>query len=277
MFARKLPIVAVALLLVLAGCTGGGGGGAAPATDTDAPTDAPSDAGVDSETGGDTSGERGSLDLTEPEVALRDAGSFTATWRFSGVDEDGVEGAVAYTYRADLDGERAHVSWTAEEGGESTTGVFETFTADGTTFTRITSDDSAFYQAQPQEEFDVLAQSLGRTTIYDTDVDGLTRVGTETFDGVRVTRYELSEADAMLWAGLGTTGTEPDDLAEFEVDYTVLVDGDGLARYESWSFTGTTNDGVTTSGSWAYELTDVGTTAVPDPDWLADAKAQTGN
>ena len=277
MVASKLPIVAVALLLVLAGCTGGGGGGGGDGgavTDTATPAD-PGDAGA-ADAGSDTGATTGSLELADPETALQSAGSFTSTWQFSGVDEEGVESVLTYTYRADLDAQRAHVTWGVEETGEASSGTFETFTADGTAYTRIGSDDSVFYQAQPQEEFDVLSQSLAQTAIYGTDVEGLEKVGTETFDGVRVTRYELTRTDAELWAGLGTTGTDPDDLAEIEVDYVVLVDGDGLSRYESWAFAGTTNDGERIEGKWAYELTAVGSTSVPDPDWLDDAKEQTG-
>lgn len=290
MFARTVPTLLVAFLLILAGCSGSPGGPVA--TDTATP-DAPASDGSSGSNGDDASGSNDgdggsndgdgdggdadeSLSLTDPEAALRSAGSFTATWRYSGTDATGVEGAVSYTYRADLDAERAYVSVTTDQDGETTTG-FETFTADGVTYTQFGSDDEVFYQAQPQEDLDVLSASLARTAVYGSDTDGLEKVGTETYDGVRVDRYQLSAADSAMWAGLGTTGTEPGDLAEFEVDYVVLVDADGLARYESWTFTGTTNDGQAVNGAWEYTLSDVGSTTVDDPGWLDDAKAQTGN
>lgn len=282
MSSRFLHVFAVALLLVLAGCTGGGGGdgGAAPATDTEPAADAGGDVDGGSE-GTDASGDGGaaddSLSLTDPEVALESAGSFTSTWRYSGVDDDGVEAAITYTYRADLKAERAYVSTTTEQGDETAASGFEQFTTDGVTYSRFGSDENVFYQAQPQESLDVLSESLARTAIYGTDVESLAKQGTETYDGVRVTRYELTRTDAALWAGAATAGTDPGDLAEFDVDYVVLVDGDGLVRYESWAFTGTTNDGETVNGKWEYSLTAVGSTSVADPDWLDDAKAQTGS
>jgi hypothetical protein len=282
MLASKLPVVAVALLLVLAGCTGGGGGdgGAAPATDTEAPADPGSGGGSGGSSGADDDdrgADEGALSLTDPEVALEEAGSFTSTWRYSGMDVDGVEGAVSYTYRADLDAERAYVSVTSEQDGETVEGGFATFTTDGVVYTRFGGGDESFYQARPQESQDLVAESLARTAIYGTDIEGLANRGAETYEGVRVTRYELTQTDSSLWATAATAGTDPGDLDEFEVDYVVLVDGDGLVRYESWSFTGTTNDGQDVNGMWEYSLTAVGSTTVEDPDWLDDAKAQTGN
>ena len=53
----------------------------------------------------------------------------------------------------------------------------------------------------------------------------------------------------------------------------MLVDADGLPRYESWSFEGETDDGETITGEWEYTLTKVGSTTVDDPEWLAAAQA----
>jgi len=98
--------------------------------------------------------------------------------------------------------------------------------------------------------------------------------GTETFDGVRVTRYELTEASSQLIqadsaVSGGSTGVT--DISDRHS--VVLVDDDGVSRHESWSFTGRTAEGQQVSGEWEYSLTGVGSTVVDDPDWLAEAKA----
>ncbi|WP_255198716.1 DUF7537 family lipoprotein [Halorarius litoreus] len=271
MFARTLPALAVALLLVLAGCSGAGGPGAADTATPVAPT------GNDGATTGAAGGGDAALDLTDPESTLRSAESFTAAWRYSGTDADGVESTVAYTYRADLEASRAHIVVTSEQAGEPAGGSFERFIADGIAYTQVGSGDAVFYQAEPQADFDVLSESLARTTVYDTDTDSLEKVGTETYNGVRVDRYELSANASTIWTGMATVGSQPSDFDEFDVDYVVLVDADGLARYESWTFDGTTNDGQRVNGAWEYSLSGVGSTTVEAPDWLDDARAQTGN
>lgn len=103
------------------------------------------------------------------------------------------------------------------------------------------------------------------------DMADYTRVGTETFDGITVTRYEY--ADPMLWRQYGI-GTVEDDVTVTDFTLVVLVDGDGLARSTSWRLTGETGAGETVVGSWAYTVTKLGTTIVHEPDWLATAKAQ---
>jgi hypothetical protein len=99
--------------------------------------------------------------------------------------------------------------------------------------------------------------------------------GSEQFDGVTVTRYELTEANSqVIQAGSRTDGSA--GVAEItDFHYVVLVDENGLSRYESWSYTGRTGEGETVSGEWEYSLTKVGGTTVADPDWLADARAAT--
>lgn len=88
-------------------------------------------------------------------------------------------------------------------------------------------------------------------------------VGTETYDGVDVTRYERT--DQPDWISPQTTNTE---FTWTAFTYVVLVDADGLVRYESWSGEGVDEAGAETTMTFTYSLTDVGSTVIEDPNWL---------
>ena len=286
MFQSRVVVLTVALLMLSAGCLGGGGSADGGAGDAD-------DAGGDSGDSAGSSGDAGSggvsapeadgndpaavaeLERTSAEAALRDAGSFTSTWTYSGTDADGNGGEVSYTYYADLDGNRAHVLFSTSAGDQETTTGWERFSTGEMTYARYGSSEGSFYQAQ-EDDLDVVGDAVSHAGIYSHgDVDDLSYEGTEQYDGVTVERYELSEAQSMFWAvgDAASTGSNSDvDITEFE--YVVLIDDDGLSRYESWSYTGTTSDGQTVEGMWEYSLTDVGSTSFDDPEWLAEAEAQ---
>ena len=75
------------------------------------------------------------------------------------------------------------------------------------------------------------------------------------------------------FAAAGAQGADGFTVDDFE--YVVLIDGNGLARLESWTYAGTQN-GQSVSYSWEYTLTGVGETTVEDPDWLDEAVAAAG-
>jgi hypothetical protein len=262
---RVLTLLVV-VLTVTAGCLGGGGGAvdAGEASDGTATTDRPD---------GDDAGP----ELTDPEAALRDAGSFTATWRYVGVDASGVRTEVDHEYAVDLRTERSHTITASTRDGMADGGTSEQFVADGITYVRAGPQSATTYAAYPGTA-DVVgtAIALSQARAYGADED-LSARGTERFDGVTVTRYELSEASSQLiQAGSATTAGSPGVTEITDFHYVVLVDADGLSRYESWSFTGRTADGETVSGEWEYALTGVGSTTVEDPAWLPAARAATG-
>ncbi|MFC7172548.1 hypothetical protein ACFQL0_02530 [Haloplanus litoreus] len=92
-----------------------------------------------------------------------------------------------------------------------------------------------------------------------------------------VTRFELSEASSpLIRAGSVSTAGSSGVVEITDFRYVVLVDANGLSRYESWSFTGRTTEGETVSGEWEYTLTGVGSTTVEDPEWLAAAREAVG-
>lgn len=209
----------------------------------------------------------------DAEAALRSTGNFTATWRYNGSNAPGHERAIRYEFRADVDAKRGRITFSHRDPSDGGTWGGEMFGVDDTTYTRLGRGANASYVTNARQ-LNVSELSLNRVVIYQRNVRGLERVGRATHHGVPVTRYELTRADADLWPLRGATGTSPEDLTGVHVAYVVLVDDDGLVRFESWSFTGTNSDGEPASGSWGYELTAVGSTNVDDPAWLDDAKAQ---
>lgn len=261
MFASKFPLLAIALLLVAAGCLGGG-----PLHSDQADSNDRSTPGSDAEP-------VDGLDRSSAEATLRSAGSFTATWRYSGTDADGTDAEISHTYYADLDGDRSLVQFSTTQDGQAEQTGWEQFYTDGKLYSRFGSGDGAFYQVQP-DDATVVADAISRAGVYAYgDLDDLTATGTERYEGEPVTRYELSDSQSLFWAA-GAEAGSGDDVEVLDFEYVVLVDDDGLSRYESWSYTGTTADGQTSSAGWEYSLTDVGSTSFENPDWLPEAEAQ---
>jgi hypothetical protein len=254
---QQLLLVLVSLVTVLAGCAGGLGG-------------APS--GSDGGDGGDGgAGDGGDGQFAEREAALRAAGSYTSTWNYTtqGLDAEG--DGLTVTHRTDITTNRTHVRY----GGVDGEG-YEQFRDGATLYSRYGSAEDPYYTVS-ENGGTLIADTLSYGGIYaDGDLEGLERVGTETFDGVAVTRYE-ADGQSLWWAGSAVVGGgQPEDVNSVEVSYVLLVDGDGLVRSEAWTYTGTTNDGREVHFGWEYSITDVGRTVVEDPAWLADANASSG-
>ncbi len=275
MVRSSLLTLVVVVLAVTAGCLGtGGDGGAADGETTDVPTtgaEATSAAGAGQ---GDSAADAADdWVATDPENALRSAGSFTSTMRFSGTGQDAETGALTNTYAVDLENERffGHVEAGDDAG---TASVVEWFSADGVTYTRIGSGEQVVYFRDAEEN----RFSMSDATLDDTyfayaaeNDDWLTKKGTETYDGVSVTRYEATGVEK--WAYFEAYAREDGRVTDFE--YVVLVDGDGLVRYLSWHLEGVDESGGESrpfSQTVEMELTGVGSTTVEDPAWLNEAR-----
>jgi hypothetical protein len=272
MTARRAAVLVVAVLVLLAGCTNIGGPAAPGDGDSDGNGgDAPGGDGGGGVTDGDASGD--GFAAADREQVLRDAGSFTATWRYGGTGLDAETGELSVTHAVDLAGERSLTTWESSDGAE--TEGWQQFHVGGVTYTRYGAGDEAGYASAPGDT-DLVATSLAYGGLYAaTDTDDLVATSQETFDGVQVTRYELAERATVPWFAAGGAGSaggaDPDRLEEVDWTYTVLVDGDGLVRSESWGWTGTTADGGTATFESAYSITGVGSTTVDDPTWLDEA------
>jgi hypothetical protein len=248
--------IALALILVLAGCTGAdvasdgtpvvGGGGDGGADDPD------------------------DFDVTDPETVLREAGSFTSTWTFTITDVAGNTTTMSNSFAVNIAENRTSELFTV--AGESVTN-YERYVADGTSYTRFGEDEEAFYQVTPFAGDPIsFALARGAAFAYD-DLSDAEAVATESFDGVSVTRYEYR--DPLLWQQYGTSafaGEENVTVTDFVL--VSLVDDDGLARSTGWTLVGETDAGDEVRAEWRFELTDVGATTVPEPAWLEEAESR---
>jgi hypothetical protein len=261
MMRTRILTIALAFLLVLAGCTG-----------TDVPDVAPG--GNGSGVGGNATDpgdfDSDEFDAAAPESLLRDAGSFTSTWTFALTDADGETTTSVNRYAIDIAANRTSESFDVT-GGERVT--YERFVADGVSYGRFGEGDDVLYQVFPFQG-DPMTLGLARGAAFGgEDLSDAEAVGTETFDGVTVTRYEYR--DPLLWQQFGATdfgGSENVTITEFTL--VSLVDEDGLARSTGWTVVGETEAGEEVRAEWRFELTGVGSTTVPDPAWLAEAEAQ---
>jgi len=272
MYRRIGSVLVVVLLVTLAGCTGGLDGlGDALGTEADGAGDGAS--GDDgSGDGGDGSagdgGDRTTQSLVENRSAVfREAGSYSSVWELRVTEDGTVSSATAYTTAVDYANERSAFGMTTTSDGEVGSD-YETYYADGQSFTRYGEGEDATYSvaegtfAPGESLFSAQAQS------YVGDLSGYERVGTETYDGVRVTRYEETQRPTWFAGGSWSDG----EVRWSEFTYSVLVDGDGLVRSEGWSAEGTDDTGVTVTVEYSYSVTGVGSTTVDEPDWVGTAR-----
>lgn len=261
----RLSTVLVVLTVALAGCAGGGVGGDAPASGDDTPTAV--------STGGDDSSN--SLSVAEVDERLREAGSFTTRWDYTITQADGTTLRFNQSYRVDLEANRSVERYSTTDADGATS--FEVFVDDDTSYTRYGSGENVFYQIsdQPQPVFD---DATNRASTFDTYLEDDARfVGTESFDGDTVSRYEYTDADAWRTYNQGLASATFDTEEEVTItdfSITVLVDENNIGRLTTWTLTGETESGETVTAEWSYSLTEIGSTSVDDPDWLDEARAQ---
>ncbi|MFC5970798.1 hypothetical protein ACFPYI_05575 [Halomarina salina] len=285
-----------------AATTDGSGAGAgtevADTTGTDGGSATATTGGETTQSGtGGQSGE--SLDgatYTRFVTALESAGSFTATERMTlRTDDTGASFAEATfetVSRVDVAGDRGFAETTSEVAGASdefgsVSSASERYTDGATTYQREVVSMGDFSQTQ----YDVSVTGAG--TIQPVSLESLvgspddganesseefgqvqfTRVGTETYDGVQVTRYEASgpAVTDIVNAGLD----DGSDASFSSAAAAVLVDGEGVIRSQSFSFT-FEQDGVTYDAELERVVGDLGSTTVAEPDWLAEATARSG-
>jgi hypothetical protein len=250
MQSQVVSTVFVVLLVLLAGCVGGNG---------------TSDTGT-----GPGDSTNGDVTLVENRTAvLLDAGGYTSVWEMNVTSEtDGVS-ATTYTHAVDYENERSSFGMLMTSRDEVST-AYENFYADRKSYTRYGEGEEATYQVAdgvfaPENTL----FSVESFVTSGGDLAAFSAAGTETYDGVTVTRYERTDQPAWI-ASQGTDG----EFTWTTFNYVVLVDADGLIRYESWSGEGVDEAGAETTMTFSYSLTDVGSTVVEEPDWLTTAVEQ---
>ena len=269
----RLSTVLVVLLVALAGCSGGPTTDSADGdpTETAAGT-ATGTPSVDSNTA-DTGDPptTSDLSLTDPDTRLRGAGNFATERSYTVTEVDGATSSLTQSYRVDLEANRSlqRLETTGSDGSFD----IETFVADGTSYSRYGDGDDVQYVSSDRQ-VGVFESATGYAAGFSTDLESdASFVGTETYDGVAVSRYEYD--NTAQWQAYGGSLFGSDDVSATDFTVAVLVDSDGIARLTTWTLSGEADDGSVVSAEWRYSVTGIGSTTVEDPDWLADAQAQT--
>ena len=244
------PVIVVTFV-ILAGCVGGS---------SDLTSQSPTDA---------DDGSDGDVTLVENRTAaLMAAGSYTAVWQMSFLNASEGESWLTYTNAVNFDDERSTFDMrTASDGVEST--AYESFQGDGVSYTRYGTGEDATYSVRDAPFTPTNTLFPVESYVSSGGLSEFSAAGTETYDGVTVTRYERTDRPAWI----GQQGSDA-EITWTEFSYVVLVDADGLVRYESWGAEGVDADDGEHGMAFSYALTGVGSTAVDDPDWLGAADAQ---
>ena len=254
-------VLGLAALVAMAGCSslsglgGGGDGGAAG-----------NGYGV---AAGDLDGE--TVDNASATV-VESAGSYTLTTDVtsnSTRNDRAVQTAGTTTTRVDLDDERGirEQESTTTVGSQSRNTTVVVYTNETDTYGKQgTGEDATYGTASSGLPIRPVTVS-GFDQNFASIVDGIEwSDGTEaTVDGVAVTRYEASGvANASALLGPGASAED--------VSGSIAIDGDGLVREFSLTLSFSSND-VTTTTDVTVRITDVGSTTVEEPDWLAQAQS----
>lgn len=251
----RLSVAVLALLVVTAGCLGGSGPAVPDGSD-----------GPDTDAGDTGAGSDVTL-VENRTAALQSAGSYTSTWSTT-VSEDGtVSSRSEYVTRVDYDARRFGFGSTVTSGGDAQTSM-TLFHADGTTYQRTGQGEDAYYTAR-NATFELPRTAGSSLAINDgDDLESFAVAGTETFDGVQVMRYVREDRPAWIQAQSQTE----DQVTWKEFTYEVLVDSDGLVRSVHWRAEGVDEAGGSHTVEFSYELTDIGSTSVEEPDWTSEAR-----
>lgn len=275
---------AVLAMVVLAGCTG---------TISDLPGGAPAPY---TQTGAALNGTALAADTL---AGLRDAGSFRANTTMR-LDASAISVQVDRTAAVDLaanrSSSRSQIATSATNGSGITMDRYSTANA---TYRRMTLDlgrqtitrydvSRAPYDDGPLAPRPVTASRMASADLVRASVDRLnwTQAGVEKYDGGWVTRYEatgvanvtgLSRAameDAVESAN-ETALSSPSGEGSVAVNATLLVSPDGVVRRLEVRVSGQSERGESYGMTLRVTTTDLGSTQVEPPAWLAEARAQT--
>lgn len=256
---QTLMVLAVALLLSVAGCRG--------TTQTD-DSENETTAGSYEKAGNELDG--ATLENNTAD-AVKQAGSYMFQ---KGVVREPMDQSRTVeqteTVRVDIDAKRGtrieEVSRTHR--GEMTEWTKVDYTVGNTSYRKGTKNGETYYDSSDSE-----GAYIGEVevTSFDYDyaaaIDGFAweKQDTTEFRGTTVTRYVVTGvADKSELVGEETTIEDANG--------TLLVDADGVVHRLSASAT-LNEDGTTTTSSVTYTLSKVGSTTVEEPDWLSEAKS----
>lgn len=209
------------------------------------------------------------LARTDPEATLQAAGSYTSNWTFRtnrAAEHDAT--TMVFRQQVDVGSERAFSS--IRIVGDEVQ-LFENLYADGMQYTRVSTDSGSQVTYMGGEmPFDSRSSAVSYGFVYDYSVfERYSYAGTETFDGVPVSRFVFDATEAWLAAEQVADQGMTVESAHMEM----LVDADGIPRYQRYRVEGTDSSGAVWY-DFEFTITDVGSTTVPDPAWLGEAQQQ---
>ncbi|MFB6270113.1 MAG: hypothetical protein ABEH83_09225 [Halobacterium sp.] len=261
---KQIAAIAVAALLVFAGCSAGGDGGAttaAPET-TDAPTDTTA-----TESSDDGPVYESPLDAAtvadNHESAIRDAGTFTLV-STSNQTQGGQSYTVTSTVAADV--ETGEFLTEQQAAGR----VIEVYGfGNGTAYRRVE-------RSSGETQYAVPPQTPNASQLAGGDIESFVKAfsfdhaGSETIDGTSTHVYEASGVEDINESEFSNLDVENVS----SIDAGVYVTDDGLVKQFEYSMTVSTQNGDV-SISVRQRYTDVGSTTIEQPPWLDEARANT--
>lgn len=246
---RRQPLVtvAVAALLVVAGCSALPGSGGSGAADGEYP-------------------EASALNSSQIDThaAALDGTSFTLSVQSN---LSGSQGSLESGSETRVDAsDDQYLQRSTSAFGNSTL-----YTADDTSYRRSESGGQTSV-TQVEESVNATAARRGSQVYRQFVSENISyeRAGTETFDGADVMRYEAEGVDAISEDLRESTG-ENTTITSFSA--TLLLDGDGVIRQFRLSYVAEQND-QTVDLMLVANVTGVGETDVEEPAWVANATTQ---
>jgi len=260
---KQIAAIAVAALLVFAGCSAGGDGGT---TTTAAETTGTT---VDGDGDGETPVYESPLDgatvAENHEAIVQDAGTFTLV-STSNQTQDDQSFVVNSSTQVDLESGEYYSN--QETQGRS---VEQYSYGNGTAYQNL-SISSGETQYSVPEQTPNASDLAGSQIASFVDTFALSHAGTETVDGTETHVYEASGVEDLNESAPGFSDIDAGNITN--VDAQVYVTDDGLVKRFVYSLALSTDQG-NVSLAVDQQYVDVGSTTVEQPAWLDEARENT--
>lgn len=256
---KQIAAIAVAALLVFAGCSAGGDGGATTtAAETTGTTGGDASPVYESPLDGQTVAEN-------HEAIIRDAGTFTLVSTSNQTQGD-QSFVVNSTTAVDMDS--GEYFSRQETQGRS---VEEYGYGNDTAFRKL-SVASGETQYSVPEQTPNTSQLAGSQIASFVDAFALSHTGTEAVDGTETHVYEATGVEELNESAPGFSEIDVENVTS--IDAQVYVTDDGLVKRFAYSLSMSTDQGNVSLGV-DQRYAEIGSTAVEQPPWLDDARENT--
>lgn len=271
---RGLLVVAMALLMVLAGCNGGPGGGTATPTD-ESGTDADSSDGGDGDSSDGGDGGAMASGMTDLDGVSESEGVFNSTAIVRGSFDTLNSPDSQFVESTEVSAGDMGISYVYTNGSD----------ADAFSFTNQTTGETVEFWASESITAQRNESSTPPITIGQGDTSVATSFAfTQLFRAVAIASFSRTELSAA-----GTSTLDGEELFRFSVDAynqseeqsfsllenatavsgTILVDSNGVMRQAGVVATLESN-GETRQATINYSVSEVGSATASQPDWLTD-------